>query len=55
MLTSLGVNFGRELFFSGGGELKPWKSKAEKFAIKIRWHFLKFARPKEKIHPKSAL
>ena len=32
MLTILEVNFGRE--FLGG--LKPWKNKAEKFAIKIR-------------------
>ena len=44
MLTILDVNFGRE--FLGG--LKPWKNKAEKFAIKIRHQnslpiFLKFA------------
>ena len=32
MPTILDVNFGRE--FLGG--LKPWKNKAEKFAIKIR-------------------
>ena len=36
MPTSLGVNFGREFFFGGGGGLKPWKNKAEKLAIKNR-------------------
>ena len=44
--------------------LKPWKNKAERFAFRIRYQnslrispalFPKFARPKQKIHPKSAL
>ena len=54
------MNFGGEFF----GDLKPWKNKAKKFAIKIRHQnslrnspaiFLKFAGPKKKNHPKSAL
>ena len=32
MLTILGMNFGGA-FFVGGG-LKPWRNKAEKFAVK---------------------
>ena len=60
MPTILDVNFGREFL----GALQPWKNKAEQFAIKIRHQnslghspaiFLKFAEPKYKIHPKSAL
>ena len=52
MPTILDVNFGREFFLGG---LKPWKEKAEKFAIKIRHQnslrispaiFVKFAGPK---------
>ena len=52
MPTILDVNFGREFFWGG---LKPWKNKAEKFAIEIRHQnslgnspaiFLNFAGPK---------
>ena len=54
MPTILGVNFGRDFFFGGGGGLKSRKNKAAKFAEKIRHQnplrnspaiFLKFARP----------
>ena len=61
MPTILDVNFGREFF---GWPETLEKNKAEKFAIKIRHHIslrnlpailLKFAGPKKKNHPKSAL
>ena len=49
-------HFGRQFL----GSLKPWRNKHEKFAGKLCHQnspamFLKFARPKKKITPKSAL
>ena len=61
MLTSLGVNFWREIFFGGGG-LKPWEDKAEKVrhqnslrSIRRQFSSKKFASPKSKSHPESTL